>query len=199
MTLRIVSRNIFALLGAFALLSCAAPPAKQTFAETTWSHLPPFKFNAAKVDVVSVYKPTFKPPYVEHEFETPPERMIRRWAQDRIVPAGPQGYVKVVINDASVKEIELEHPKDFSSHFTTEQGQQYDAVVDVTIEIYGPRGFKDGFTNARAERTQTIAEDATLNDRDRLWHDLVEGTMQDFNAQMETNINTYLQRFLIAR
>ena len=199
MTLRIVSRNIFAIFGVFVLLSCATPPPKPTFAELTWSHLPPFKFNAAKVDVVSVYKPSFKAPYIEHELETPPERVIRRWAQDRIVPAGPQGYVKVVINDASIKEIELEHTKDFSSHFTTEQGQQYDAVVDATIEIYGLRGFKDGFTNARAERTQTIAEDATINDRDRLWHDLVEATMQEFNAQMETNIKTYLQRFLVAQ
>lgn len=199
MTFRIITRNIFALAGVLALLSCAAPPPKPTFAEITWSHLPPFKFNAAKVEVVSVYKPTFQPPYVEHEFETPPERVIRRWVQDRIVPAGSQGSVKVIINDASVKEIQLEHPKDFSSHFTTEQGQQYDAIVDVTIEIYGPRGFKDGFTNARAERTQTIAEDATLNDRDRLWHDLVEQTMQDFNAQMEANIKTYLPRFLAAQ
>lgn len=199
MTLRTVSRNIFAIFGVFSLLSCAAPPPKPTFAELTWSHLPPFKFNAAKVDVVSAHKPTFKAPYIEHELETPPEGVIRRWAQDRVVPAGQQGYVKVTINDASIKEIELEHPKDFSSHFTTEQGQLYDAVVDVTIEIYGPRGFKDGFTNARAERTQTIAEDATINDRDRLWHDLVEATMQEFNAQMETNIKTYLQRFLVAQ
>lgn len=192
------ARVIAAFIGALALASCASPPPPQTFAEITWSHLPPFMFNVAKVDVVSQYKPAFKDPFVEHLFPTPPEKVVRRWIQDRVRAGGPAGWAKVIINDASVKETELHHPRDFSSHFTVEQGEKYEASIDVTIEIYGPRGFREGFANARSVRTQTVPENATLNERERFWYDLTDGVMQDFNAEMEKNVDLYLKRFLVA-
>lgn len=190
------ARNLAALIGALALVSCANPPPKQTFADITWSHLPPFKFNVAKVEVASEYKPSFSAPYVEHLFPTPPEKVVRRWIQDRVAAAGHEGFAKVIINDASVKETDLQHPKNFASHFTVEQGERYEVTIDVTLEIHGARGYRDGFTNAHIVHTQTVPENATLNERDRFWYDLTDGAMQDFNTQMEQNIAAYLQRFL---
>ena len=130
-----------AVIGALTLGSCASPPPPQTFAEITWSHLPPYMFKVSRVEVVSAYKPAFTAPFVEHLFPTPPEKVVRRWVQDRIHANGPAGWAKVTINDASVKETTLQHSHDFTSHFTVEQGEKYEASVDVTIEIYGPRGF----------------------------------------------------------
>lgn len=192
-----LARIIAAFVGVLAVASCASPPPQQTFAEITWSHLPPYMFNVSKVDVVSAYRPSFKEPFVEHLFPTPPEKVVRRWVQDRIRADGPAGWAKVTINDASVKETELHHPHDFSSHFTVEQGEKYEASIDVTVEIFGPRGYRDGFASAHAVRTQTVPEDATLNERERFWYDLTDGVMQDFNAEMEKNIDQYLRRFLV--
>jgi len=193
------ARIAAALLGALALLSCASPPPKQSFAEITWSHLPPFRFNVARVEVVSAYKPTFKEPYVEHLFPVPPEKVVRRWISDRIRPAGPSGWAKVIINDASVKETALHHPHDIKSYFTVEQGERYEATVDVTIEIYTSKGFREGFANAHAVHTQTVPENATLNERERFWYDLTYAAMQDFNAEMAKNIDLYLKKFLVAQ
>ncbi len=50
--------------------------------------------------------------------------------------------------------------------------------------------------NAMANRTHTVAADATLNDRERLWFDMTEGTMKDLNAQLEKNIPVYLRAYL---
>ncbi|HLF58272.1 MAG TPA: hypothetical protein VI732_01445 [Alphaproteobacteria bacterium] len=191
------ARILGALLGALALLSCASPPPEQTFAEITWSHLPPFKFNVSRVDVVTAYKPTFQEPFVEHLFPVPPEKVVRRWIADRVMPGGPSGWAKVIINDASVKETELHHPHDLKSHFTVEQGERYEASIDVTIELYTPKGVREGFANARAVHTQTVPENATLNERERFWYDLTDSVMQDFNAEMERNIHAYLERFLV--
>ncbi len=188
-----------ALLGLLAIGACAAPPTKQSFADITFSHLPPFMFNVSRVEIVSEFKPSLKPPYVEQTFPIPPERALRRWAQDRIKAAGPQGSIKVIINDASVQDVELEHPKNLQARFTTEQSARYEAVADATIEIYGPRGSREAFANAHAERTQTVSEDATLNEREKIQYDLTEALMKDFNAQMEQNISTYLKRYLIAK
>lgn len=185
------------LLGALALVSCANPPPPQKFAEITWTHLAPYKFNVARVDVTSAYKPAFHDPYVEHLFPVPPEAVVRRWIHDRVIPDGPSGWAKVTINDASVKEVALHHSHDFQSHFTVEQGERYEATVDVTIELYSAKGFREGFANAHVVHTQTVPEDATLNERERFWYDLTDAVMQDFNAEMSKNIDKYLRRFLL--
>ena len=190
-------RAAAALIATLGLLSCAAPPPKQQFADITFEHLPPYKFNVARVDVVSDFKPTLEPPYVEQQFPIPPERAIRQWIRDRIQPAGVEGVAKVVINNASVKQVELPQKKDLESKFTTEQTERYDAVADVTINIYGTRGFRDGYTEAHVERTQTVPEDATLNERERIWYNMTDALMKDFNTQMEENIREYLQKFLV--
>ena len=186
-----------ALFGALALMACTSPPPKQTFAEFTWSHVPPFQFNVSRVEVVSAYKPAFGEPFVEHLFPTPPEKVVRRWVSDRIRPSGPGGWAKVTVNDASVKETALQHARDLKGYFTVEQGARYEATVDVTIELYTAKGFREGFANARAVHTQTVPENATLNERERFWYDLTDAAMQDFNAEMERNIHAYLERFLV--
>lgn len=196
MRLRASARLAVVALSLLALAACAAPPPKQAFPELTWSHLAPFKLDVAEVEVVSEFEPTFKPPHVEHFVPAPPEQAARRWARDRLKAAGAQGRARVIIKDASIKEVPLEVGKDVRGYFTTEQAQRYDAAVEVEIEIRGPRGYRDGYVRARAERTQTVPEDITLNERERVWFELTEGLMKDFDAEMSKNIRQYLGRFL---
>ena len=180
-----------------ALAGCAPPPPpRPTFAELTWSHLAPFRLDVAKVEVVSEYEPPFQAPNIEHLLDAPPEKALRRWARDRIRAAGVAGEAKVIIKDASVVEVDLEVEKDLRGYFTTEQGQRYDAAVEVTIEVYGVQGERDGYVTARAERSQTVPEDITLNERDRVLFTLIEAVMKDFDAEMGRNIARHLKRFL---
>jgi hypothetical protein len=192
-------RLMAAALLLMAVGSCASPPPRQEFAEITWTHLKPYKLNVARIEVVSEFKPTFKPPHVEHFFPVPPEKAVRRWIQDRLVAGGPSGVAKVIIKDASATEVELRQGKDegVRGYFTTEQGQRYDLVVDVVIEVYDDRGFKLAYTSARAERTQTVAEDVTLNERERVWYDTTEALMKEFNGVMDKNIPLYLKSVLL--
>ncbi|MGB8275491.1 MAG: hypothetical protein WCF16_09525 [Alphaproteobacteria bacterium] len=190
-------RPIAALILLLVAGSCAQPPPRQKFADLTWSHVTPFKLNVARIEVVSEFKPTFKPPHVEHLFPIPPEKAVRQWIEDRLLAAGPSGVAKVIIKDASVTEAELPKVEDLKGYFTTEQGQRYDIVVDVVIEVYGDRGFKQAFATARSERSQTVPEDITLNDRERTWYDLTESAMRDFNAEMEKNIPLFLKSALL--
>lgn len=180
-----------------ALAACATPPARPTYPELTWAHLPPFELDVAAVEVVSEYEPPYKEPNVEHLFPVPPGEAARRWADDRIKAAGTEGRAKVIIKRASVTETPLELTEGVRGYFTTEQAQRYDAVVEVTIEVRGPRGYRDGFATAVAERSRTVPEDATLNERERVWFEITDALMKDFNAEMERNVREHLGRFLL--
>jgi hypothetical protein len=50
--------------------------------------------------------------------------------------------------------------------------------------------------DAKATRSTSVAEDATLNDRERVWFTLIEQTMRDLNASLEKSIPVYLQSYL---
>ncbi|MCH8213764.1 MAG: hypothetical protein IIC54_06800, partial [Proteobacteria bacterium] len=46
-------------------------------------------------------------------------------------------------------------------------------------------------------RSRTLREDASINDRERMWFDLIEALMRDFNAELEKNIRQYLGGYLM--
>src|SRR3546814_11385949 len=72
--------------------------------------------------------------------------------------------------------------------FTVDQAERYDAAIEGRLDLYGPGGHLLGHAAAQATRYRTIAEDASLNDRQRLWYALVEATAQDFATVMENAI-----------
>jgi hypothetical protein len=50
---------------------------------------------------------------------------------------------------------------------------------------------------ARSARARTVTEGTTLNDRDRIWTDMVVDMMQDTNRQLDGLIPQYLGPFLM--
>ena len=49
---------------------------------------------------------------------------------------------------------------------------------------------------ASARRSNSMSEKATLNDRDRLIHELVRETMMDVNRELERNIRQYMPLYV---
>jgi len=76
--------------------------------------------------------------------------------------------------------------------FTTEQSERYDARLEVEIDAAGARGLRAANAVARAERSRTIPEDATLSERETLWYELSEKLMLDFDRAMEAQIRKHL-------
>ncbi|HLI12310.1 MAG TPA: hypothetical protein VKY65_11985 [Alphaproteobacteria bacterium] len=188
------------LLPALALLllvgGCNTPLPPQQFSELSWSNLPPFRLNVARVEVVRQYMPSDTPPHVD---TLTPRTLIDsadRWARDRLVAVGNSGVARFIITDASVVEVPLPVNKGLAYAFTEEQSKRYDAHVAVRLEIVNARGYTDGEVRAEASNSRSVAQNATPRDINQVWYLIVQGTMLDLNAQLERNIYTYLRRFL---
>ena len=181
---------------ALALAACQTPPPVQRLPELTYGHLERLNLDVAAIEVVSEFRSPMQAPHVEHLFPTPPQTALERWATDRIEAAGRQGVARFVIKDAQATATPLAIDKGLAGAFTKEQSVRYEARVEAFLEIVDERGFRKGFSSARASRARTMAEDATLNERDKAWFDLTEAVMRDFNAEMEKNIRQYLGGFL---
>jgi len=176
---------------ALGLAACETPVVEQRLPELTFAHLKPIKLNVATIEVVSQYRPPLKPPNVEHLFPTPPLKALRRWAGDRLKAVGKSGSARLVIHKASAVETKLAKKTGFTAAFTKQQSYRYDLAVEATLEIFAD-GRQRGRASAHATRFSTLREDASIYKRQRIWFDLTEALVRDFDVEMENNIRRHL-------
>lgn len=177
---------------------CASAPPQARFPELTYAHLGAMRLDVARIEIADEYQEPLRPPNVDHLFPTPPERVMRRWATDRLAASGTPGrYARFVIQDASVIEVELPRTRGVRGAFTTDQTQRYDLTLRAAIEIREERGnFQSGFATAGVSRSRSVAEDITVNDREKVWFEMLEQAMNELNAELERQIRTNMTRFL---
>ena len=65
------------------------------------------------------------------------------------------------------------------------------------VAIFDAQGRSVAFARANAERRRTLAEGATLNQRERLWFQMTEGLMNDINGSLESSITRHLNEYLM--
>ncbi|NQW00781.1 MAG: hypothetical protein HQ483_13840 [Rhodospirillales bacterium] len=196
-----MNRKIIAAFAVSALLmagACSTPVTTQTLPQMSFTHLGVLNFNVESIEIDNRYKASNNSSQIEARFPTPPATAIRTWAIDRFKPVGPagSGTLRIVINQASVKETDLKLEKGFTATFTKQQSNQYDLIMDIALEIIDGSGKQVGFSAAKASRSITTGEDLSLNDRDKRWFEMTEKAMAELNAEMESNIRRYLASWL---
>jgi len=80
--------------------------------------------------------------------------------------------------------------------FTIPQSERYDLNITVRLQIVDADDRVNATVDAAATRSRTVAADATLNDRERVWFDMNEQAMNDLNASLEKSIPLYMGAYL---
>jgi len=186
------------LTAGLIVAGCAATPPASTLAEIGFSHLEKINIKADSVEITSEYKSPLKPPFVEHRFSTSPEKAATNWAKSRLVGVGGDGAkVRFIIVDASVREEPVEKQKTgIVGIFTKEPTADYFAKLEARLVVEPAPGQTAGEIRVIAERNILIHEDVSLAERERIWLELIENLMNDFNGEMERQIRGNLSQFI---
>ncbi|MHC8508959.1 MAG: hypothetical protein ACYYKD_06095 [Rhodospirillales bacterium] len=187
---------VVVVAAAFGAAGCE-PPQISAYPEITFTHQQRIGLNIENVETVNTYAPPLRHPNVEHLVPGEPLNAAKRWAADRIRPAGPGGKAVFTVLELSIKEKPLEIETGLTGALTTDQSERYEAVIEARIEIVSAAGTERGEATARAERSITVPEDATLNERDEVLFKLAEDLMADFNAEMEENIRAHMGGWVV--
>ena len=189
------------IFSSLAISSLSMPGCKNLgaidYPKLTFKHLNPLNFNVANLKVVNVFQPTFKHPSVEHNFPQTPHQAVKNWASERLKPIGNIGTAHFTIEDASVTEISLDLDKGITAIFKDQQSHQYNARIAAKLEVTGVPNIAQAVARASATRSHTLHEGASINDRQKLWFELTELIMRDFDQAMVAAIQKYLSQFLI--
>jgi hypothetical protein len=186
------------LLALAGLAACNTPPSREPFPKLTYVHLPTYRLAVGRVDVVDAYHPPLTAPNVEQNFPVSPDATAQQWAHDRLKAAGGPGRAVFTVLRADAIETHLagDQGSGLFGDFTIPQSERYDLTIAVRLEIVDAGGRALASVDATSTRSRTVAADATLNDRERVWFNMNEQAMVDLNASLDKSIPQYLRAYL---
>jgi hypothetical protein len=185
------------LLAILALSGCTSTPPAPKYPELTYGHYGIIGLDVASIEFVSTYIPPQKPPHVEHLSPASPILAMERWTNDRLRAMGREGVARVVVSNASIIETPLKVTSGVRGWFTTDQAARYDATIEVEVQIRDAGGVQRAFTRAKAERSRSVPENASILDRERVLFELVEATTTDINTELDRGIRQFMARYVV--
>ncbi len=178
-------------LGGAGLAGCQTRPGVPRRDDPSFENLPRLRLDVARIAVEDRSRPVGRT--IDDTLALPPAQAARLWANQRLEAVGRSGTGVFTIVEAQVRETELPRTTTgIRGAFTKEQTHRYDAVLDVTLEIKDAAGLRVAAAAARVTRSNTLREDMSLAQRDRLIADLVAGLVGDMNSQIEPAMRQYL-------
>jgi hypothetical protein len=194
---RTMNRRTFLLLSALAALAaCDTPPMRQSFATLTFQDRPQLRLDVAQIEIVQAYQAPGVAPNVDHLFPQKPADVAAAWGRDVLRAVGQRGMATYTIVDASARETALPRSGGLTQVFRTEQSDRYDLRIEVKLDIGNPLLAKTGQITAAVSRSQTVAEDMTLNEREAVWFQMTESAMRELDEKLEAAIKDKLQPFV---
>ncbi len=188
-----MNRRAFLAIAAFAVLPTLAgcmknEPLPQPFADIRFANDAKIVMLVDQIDVVHQFEPTLKPPQVEHQFPVTPERALENFVRDRFVAAGQQtGYrLRYTIVDAGVRQTDLPRKEGVAAAFTVQVAERYDGHAAIKLELINPRGFPEGSIVAEASSSRSVVENASLNDRERVWYEIARELAGQIGTTVES-------------
>ncbi|MEE2932166.1 MAG: hypothetical protein VX941_01940 [Pseudomonadota bacterium] len=178
------------------VVACEAPRERPLTGPTSFSKLSKINLDVAKIDVKRIYKAPLKSPYIEHEMPNQLLDAAERWAKDRLRAVGKYGVASLTIDQASVVEVKLEKVGGIRGAFTNNQGERYDVVLSVGIEVLKAANGGQAAARTTVRASRTISENATIAERERLWEQMNNDVMGEFNKAFEARLRKHLSAFL---
>jgi hypothetical protein len=194
---RTLMLSALAAAGAGPLAACTTPDPTPIYPDLTFVGRTPVRLNVAELQVIDEVVPPLAPPNVEHLAPVAPAAAMERWARDVLKPVGASGKAIMAIRQGNIVEERLKTKTGLTGAFTTDQSERYIVAMVGQLDLFDGAGQRLGQARAEAERSRTIAEDASLNDREKLWYALVEATARDFASSMEGAIRRELAAHVV--
>jgi hypothetical protein len=178
------------------LAACDTPPMRQSYATLTFQDRPPIRLDVAEVEIVQAYQAPGVAPHVDHLFPQKPVDVAANWGRDVLRAVGQRGQATYTIVDASATDTPLPRSSGLTQMFRTEQSDRYDLHIAVKLEVANPQLQATGIATAEAFRSQTVAENMTMNQREAVWFQMTESAMRELDGKLEAAIKDKLRMFV---
>ncbi len=186
-----------AILFLLMFSACTTTPVPPEAAAPHFTKEPALSLNVGKIEFADEYRSPGTPPNVEHLFDYTPADVFKTWVHDHIHPTGGQNTLQITISDASVVEAKLPKTKGLEGFFTVDQGSSYDGKLSVEMRIFKPgSAISEAEVSATTNHSSTLVENATLQQRDKLFYDLTLEMVNTIGSQLDHDMRQYFSTYI---
>lgn len=190
----------FLLLCLLPLAACATAvaPLPQYSLPEAWQQTA-FTLDISEIRLENGYEMPLRFPYVEHQFPVSFYKALENWVQGRLQATGAgDNQLEILVEKAQVVEKELPVTSGVKGAFINEQAAQFDATLTVTFKLYGPRSFfPQSELTLNVSKTASLPEDASLEEREKLFHSMLLDCMQRFDSEAISQMQRRFQSIIV--
>lgn len=185
--IRVFSWMVIVFIGACS----AAPPPTTTVPDLTFENVKPISLDVSSIDITQSYQPSMAPPYVEHLFKTNPTEAVRALINKRVIAAGGDSLLKVVIEDASVMNEKFQIKQGFWHMFSNEPAERFKARVALRFELSRASApdIVVAYSDIAADRSKSLFADSSPADRETAFFLMIEELMLDISRSLPATLS----------
>jgi hypothetical protein len=188
-------RILFCALMLLPLLAaCETEVPGRKFPDISFANEPPINLDVASIQVENKPAPPSGKGTLVYDLPVTPASVAEKWAQQRLKAVGRDGSAIVHIEKASVVEEKLKKTEGLRGLFTTDQTERYTGEMQISVSLSNSHGQATARAESRASRT--VAEDASLADREKLWFELVEHLSHEVDTVLDKEIHTHMADYI---
>ena len=120
------------------------------------------------------------------------DSLAEQWAKDRLQIGGISNTATFVILDASIIETKLAKNNTLFDFIKLQASERYHLKIKAQIIIKNDNGQTLASSTSSASWSQTVREDASYVERQKIWFNMVEKSMKKFDEKMNEAITVYL-------
>lgn len=193
---RLVCASLAVMLG-LSLAGCQDAPPPPHFPPLRFTDQPKIGLAVKEIRVIEDYQPSLRAPSVAQQFPIPPAEAVKGWVTDRLQATGGDGILEITITEASVTAQPLPRTEGVKGLFTNDQSERLDAKIDVTFRLYRTQSavsVAEG--NVKVTRARTVAEHASVAEREQIFYTMTTQLMQAFNTEADARLRQYFNPYL---
>ena len=179
------------------LTACQTTLNQQNFPAMTFKYLPAIKLMVSDIKLISNVKLSFDEPQVAYKLRVSPEKALIQWTKDRLLIGGNTNTARMIIIRADAHKIKLGLDRSLAGIFKNQQSHRFEMFIEVRLEILDRNKIRQAFVTAKAHQSITVSEATSMSDRRKIWYNLVEKLMNEFNLTIQKKIEQKFWDYLL--
>ncbi len=168
------------VLCALMLAGCtSSTPEGKPMPELTFAHIVPLPVDVAAIAVENKYDPSADPRDMSSSFPTPPDIVLRRYADKRLQATGPANTLKFVIEDAPIYQSLVQPAGNFTLWMGMKRKELYEVAMKIRMFTVDDAGQESTHSILNIRRSIAIPERYSLSRKEEEKFKFLEMLMDD--------------------
>lgn len=195
MTYHVFARRRFlgvaaAGMAVLMLSGCFTSEVRDEWPPLSYGTPAPVTVSAVRIDIIDAYRPPMGAPNVDHLFKVTPSQAAQELVRQKVLAGGSTHLLRVIVEEASVRRQTLQQEKGMLSLFSSEPEEKFDARVALRFELAEDLApdIVLGRASVVATRERTLKGGATLAEREKAYHGIVQALLEDLAQGVSTTV-----------